>query len=97
LAKQYRAGLAIDLVLRRAGVDPADARVVALNITPHREGDLVKWMISAGDRYLAALITPDGAALLPGESSEPIAMVGMEDLNAHADHIGAGSMDPRPL
>jgi hypothetical protein len=97
LARKYRAGLAIDLVLRRAGVDPADANVVALRITPHARGDLVKWLLSAGDRFFAALTTPDGAALMPGESDETLAMVGMDDLNAHADHIGAGSMEPKPL
>jgi len=97
LAKKYRTGLAIDLLLRRAKIVPDKALVIAHAVVPSPDGDLVRWMLYAENHVMAVLNTPDGAALLPGESAQPIATVGVRDLNAHADLIGAGSMEANPL
>lgn len=97
LAKEYRAGLAIDLLLRRARIEPGNAMVVAHAIVPRPEGDLLRWMLVAGNEPCAAVTTPDGAALHPGGSTQPLATIGKRDLDAHADHIAAGSMEAKPL
>jgi hypothetical protein len=97
LSKEYRAGLAIDLLLRRAGVEPGTAMVVAHAIVPRAEGDPLRWMMMAGKQAFAVLTTPDGAALLPGESAQPLATVGKRDLDDYDNHIAAGSMEAKPL
>jgi len=97
LAKEYRAALAIDLLLRRARIEPDTAMVVAHAIVPRAEGDLLRWMMMAGKRPYAVLTTPDGAALLPGQSAQPLATIGKRDLDAHAEEVAAGSMEAKPL
>jgi hypothetical protein len=96
LAKAHRAGLAIDLLLRRAGIETAGAEAVAMKITPNASGDRVGWMLKAADQPYVAETAPEGAVLLPPESMQPLAMVGARDLNDHADHIAAGSMEAMP-
>ncbi|RWM35362.1 MAG: DUF4375 domain-containing protein [Mesorhizobium sp.] len=85
LAEQYHAPVAVDLLLRKAGFDPADAVVSANSVVQTAEGQVVNWVVLASDRAFLFLSSPNGGVLLRGKDDEKLAEAAMPELDEHFD------------
>jgi hypothetical protein len=92
LAGEYYAPAAIDLLLRKAGVDPREAMVSPATIEPGSEGPGVKWLILAGNEPFYGLSLPRGSVLLRPGQKDAVAMVTKQDAEAHAKRAAAGAI-----
>jgi hypothetical protein len=63
LAKKHSAPVALDLLLRKAGIDPKGASISAMSIEPSSAGAKVNWVAAVGTQVLFAQTTSDGALL----------------------------------
>jgi hypothetical protein len=97
LAKEHRAGLAVDLLLRQASIKAVDPAVAPMMVIPSPDGDMVRWIMHAGDRPWTVLTMAAGAALIPWASTEAVAKVSRRDLDEYAAGIAAGNMGAKPL
>ncbi|MDX8517169.1 DMP19 family protein [Mesorhizobium dulcispinae] len=89
LAEQYHAPVAVDLLLRKAGFDPADAVVSANSVVQTAEGPVVNWVVLASDRAFLFLSSPNGGVLLRGKDDEKLAEAAMPELHEHFDRSAA--------
>ncbi|PBB87629.1 hypothetical protein CK216_08115 [Mesorhizobium sp. WSM3876] len=89
LAEQYHAPVAVDLLLRKAGFDPADAVVSANSVVQTAEGPVVNWVVLVADRAFLFLSSPYGGVLLRGKDDEKLAEATMSELDEHFDRSAA--------
>ena len=92
LAGDYYAPSAIDLLLRRAGIDPQGAVVAPAAIEPGSSGPGIKWLIFAGGEPFYGLSLPMGSVLLRPGQKESVALVSKADAEAHAKRAAAGAI-----
>jgi hypothetical protein len=95
--KEHRAGLAFDLLLRKARIETEDASVAGLMVVPDPQGTVVRWMLLAGDKPLRGLTKAAGAALVHWGDTTPFVQATRRELDEHAERIAAGSMEAKPL
>ncbi|WFP61970.1 DUF4375 domain-containing protein [Mesorhizobium sp. WSM4904] len=91
LAEQYHAPVAVDLLLRKAGFDPADAIVSANSVVQTAEGPVVNWVVLASGRAFLFLSSPNGGVLLRGKDDERLAEAAMLELNEHFHRSAAAA------
>ena len=94
LAKEYRAPAALDLLLRKAGIEPNGAVVSAMAIEPKPGGAVVNWLVAAGNQALLALSVPDGSVLLRLGDNQQLASVRAPEIEEHAARVQAGAVRP---
>jgi hypothetical protein len=90
VAGQMRAAEAIDLLLRKAGLDPR-AMITAWEVF---DGG-VTWIVAAGETRLAAAVIGNGA-LLTKPDQTPIVRVAREEIERYAAVAAAGGDSMRP-
>lgn len=91
-AVECGAPIALDLLLRKAGIDTNSALVSPMSIQQKPTGSVVDWIVVAGGKPLLALTTANGSALLlPGENRE-LARVTKAEVVEHANRIEAGAI-----
>lgn len=83
LAEAYRAPAALDLLLRRAGVDTAGAVALPSMLVPREGGSVVSWTVAAGGRPLLLLSAPNGSMLLRSSAEDPLADAGRLEIEEH--------------
>lgn len=92
-AKAHRAPAALDLLLRRAGIETKDASVAPLAAEPCRPaGAVVKWLVAAGGHPLFAVSRPEGSLLLRVADNQQIAAAPLADIAEHAARAEAGEV-----
>lgn len=89
LSEQNHAPVAVDLLLRKAGFDPAGAVVSANSVVQTAEGPVVNWVVIASERTFLSLSSPNGSVLLRGEDYEKLAETTMPELDAHFERSSA--------
>ena len=94
LANGYRAPAALDLLLRRAGIEPSGATVSPMSIEPRPAGAAVNWIVVAGGQALFAQSVPNGSALFRPGDNQQLATVGKPEIEAHAARVAAGAVKP---
>src|SRR5262245_29858609 len=93
-AEVHRAPVALDLLLRRAGIETKDASVAPLSAEPCRPaGIVVKWLVAAGGHPLFAVSRPEGSLLLRAADNQQIAAAVMADVVDHAARAEAGAVE----
>ena len=92
LAEEHHAPVAVDLLLRKAGVDPTDA-VVSANSIVQREGTpIVNWVVMAGSRAFLFQSSLDRSMLLRGDNEESLAEAHRAELEEYFDlTVAAGA------
>lgn len=89
LAEEYHAPVAVDLLLRKAGVDPTDA-IVSANSIVQREGTLiVNWVVMAGRHAFLFQSSPDRGVLLRGDNEGSLAEAYRPELEEYFDQAAA--------
>jgi len=83
LAEAYRAPAALDLLLRKVGIDTAGAVVLPSMLIPREGGSVVSWTIAAGGGLLFLLSTPNGSMLLRSGAEDPLADAGRLEIEEH--------------
>ena len=83
LAEEYHAPVAIDLLLRKAGFDPANAIVSANSVVSKEEGMVLNWVVIAAGNAFFVQSSPIGSALLRGKDDAKLAEAGMPELEEH--------------
>ncbi|MGX5849932.1 DMP19 family protein [Mesorhizobium sp. PL10] len=89
LAEQYHAPAAVDLLLRKAGFDPADAIVSANSVVQKEEGAIVNWVVLASGQVFLFQSSPNGGVLLRGKDDKSVAEAAMAELVEHFDRSAA--------
>jgi hypothetical protein len=92
LANEYGAPAAVDLLLRRAGIDPAGAVAAPLSIEPKAGGAIVNWIVAAGGQALFAMSHRNGSALLRPGDNKHLATVHKSEIAEHAARAEAGTI-----
>jgi len=90
LAERYHAPVAVDLLLRKAGFDPAEAAVSANSIVQTAEGPIVYWVavLASGQAFLF-VSSPNGSVLLRGKDDKKLAEATLSELDEHFDRSAA--------
>ncbi|KAA3450851.1 hypothetical protein C7I87_08900 [Mesorhizobium sp. SARCC-RB16n] len=83
LAEVYRAPAALDLLLRRAGIDTAGASALPAMLVPREGGSVVSWTVTAGGRALLLLSAPNGSMLLTSGAEDPLADASRLEIEEH--------------
>jgi len=83
LAEAYRAPAALDLLLRKVGIDTAGAVALPSMLIPREGGSVVSWTIAAGGGLLFLLSTPNGSMLLRSGAEDPLADAGRLEIEEH--------------
>jgi hypothetical protein len=94
LAKQCRAPVALDLLLRGAGIDPDGAVVAPLSIGPKPGGMAIEWLVAAGGQALFAVSAANGSLLLRHGDHGAVATVRQPEIAGHAARVEAGTVKP---
>lgn len=94
LATDYAAPVALDLLLRKAGIDPDGATVAPHTIEPRSGGAVVNWLVAASGQPLVAMTFPNGSALMRVNVNEPLATVRKSEVDEHARRIADGLNNP---
>ena len=94
LAKQYRAPVALDLLLRRAKLDPEGAVVAPLSIGPKPGGMAIEWLVVAGGQALFAVSAPRGSLLLRHGDDQALATLRTPEIEEHVARVEAGTVKP---
>ena len=89
LAERYHAPVAVDLLLRKAGFDPAEAAVSANSIVQTAEGPIVYWVVLASGQAFLFVSSPNGSMLLRGKDDKKLAKATMSELDEHFDRSAA--------
>jgi hypothetical protein len=92
LANEYNAPAALDLLMRKAGIDPNGAAVTPMGIDAHPNGAIVNWLVAVGDQALFAMSTPNGSVLLRGE--QKIGSVRKAEIDGPAASVEAADDKP---
>lgn len=92
LATSYRAAAALDLLLRRAGIETQGAMAAPFNAEPKAGGAVIKWLVAAGGQPLFALSYPNGAMLLRAADSKELATARTPEIAEHAARAEAGEV-----
>jgi len=87
LANEYRAPEALDLLLRKAGIDPNGAAVTPMGIDAHPKGAVVNWLLAVENQAFFAMSVPGGSVLLRGE--QKIASVRKAEIDEYALSVEA--------
>jgi len=90
LAERYHAPVAVDLLLRKAGFDPAEAAVSANSIVQTAERPIVYWVavLASGQAFLF-VSSPNGSVLLRGKDDKKLAEATLSELDEHFDRSAA--------
>jgi hypothetical protein len=83
LAEDYRAPAALDLLLRRVGIDTAGAVALPSILVPREGGSAVGWTVAAGGRLLFLLSTPNGSMLLRSGTEDSLADAHRLEIEEH--------------
>lgn len=89
LAERYHAPVAVDLLLRKAGFDPAEAAVSANSMVQTAEGPIVYWVGLASGQAFLFVSSPNGSVLLRGKDDKKLAEATMSELDEHFDRSAA--------
>ncbi|RUW95189.1 DUF4375 domain-containing protein [bacterium M00.F.Ca.ET.141.01.1.1] len=89
LAEEYHAPVAVDLLLRKIGVDPTKAIVSANSVVQRAEGPVVNWVVMAGGHAFLFQSYPDRGVLLRGDHEESLAEVHRNELQEYFDLTAA--------
>jgi len=73
LAEEYHAPVAVDLLLRKTGIDPTKAVLSANSIVQREGGPIVNWVVMAGGHAFLFQSYPDRGVLLRGDNEESLA------------------------
>lgn len=92
LASEYGAPVALDLLLRRAGIETGGAVVAPMSIEPKVGGAIVNWVVAAGGQALFAMSHPNGSALLRPGDNKHLATVRKSEIAEHAARVEAGTI-----
>lgn len=90
LSSDYLTAGAIDLLLRRAGIDPHGAAVTARPVEPRAGGPIGNWFVAAGGQVLYVVCHKNGSALLDPTNGKDHGAVRMDEVKAHLDRAAAG-------
>jgi hypothetical protein len=94
LAKEYRAPVAVDLLLRRAGIGLNGAVVTPRSIEPKSSGMVVRWLVMADGQALFVQSHQNGSALLRLGDNQHLATVPRAEIEAHPARVEAGAVKP---
>jgi hypothetical protein len=83
LAEAYRAPAALDLLLRRAGIDTEGAIALPSMLIPREGGSVVSWTVAAGGRLLFLVSAPNGSMLLRSGAEDPLADAHRLEIEEH--------------
>ncbi|ADV13889.1 DUF4375 domain-containing protein [Mesorhizobium sp. M7A.F.Ca.US.014.04.1.1] len=83
LADEYGAPAALDLLLRRAGIDTAGAVALPSMLIPSEGGSVVSWTVAADGRLLFLVSSPNGSALLRSGAEDPLADAHRLEIEEH--------------
>jgi hypothetical protein len=86
--------VALDLLLRRAGIEPNGAVVAPLSIAPKPGGMAIEWLVAAGGQALFAVSAPNGSLLLRHGDNQALATVRKPEIEEHAARVEAGTVKP---
>ncbi|ANT50795.1 hypothetical protein GCM10007880_35770 [Mesorhizobium amorphae] len=89
LVERYHAPVAVDLLLRKAGFDPAEAAVSANSIVQTAEGPIVNWVVLASGKAFLFVSSPNGSVLMRSKDDEKLAEATMPELDEHFDRSAA--------
>ena len=93
LANKYHAPMALDLLLRKSGIDPSGAAVAPMSIEPKPTGAVVNWLVAAGGQTLSALSVPSGSALLRPGDGQYLATVTRGEVEEYSLRVEAGRLN----
>src|SRR5262249_4530569 len=85
LSGEYMAAGAIDLLLRRANIDPQNSAVTAQAVEPRQTGPMGNWLIVAGGEILSVMCHKNGSALLRPRDAAHLATDRADEVKAHVD------------
>ncbi|TPL92761.1 DUF4375 domain-containing protein [Mesorhizobium sp. B2-3-11] len=85
LAEEYHAPVAVDLLLRKVGLDPMKAVVSANSVAQREEGPVVKWVVMAGGHAFLFQSYPERGVLLRGDNEESLAEADRNELEEYFD------------
>ncbi|MDF2389032.1 hypothetical protein JMG10_46915, partial [Nostoc ellipsosporum NOK] len=89
LAEEYHAPVAVDLLLRKVGVDPTKAIVSANSVVQRAEGLVVNWVVMAGGHAFLFQSYRDRGVLLRGDHEESLAEADRSELEEYFDLTAA--------
>ncbi|QND65555.1 DMP19 family protein [Mesorhizobium loti] len=89
LVERYHAPVAVDLLLRKVGFDPAEAAVSANSVVQTAEGPIVNWVVLAPGQAFLFVSSPSGSVLLRGIDDKKLAEATMSELDEHFDRSAA--------
>lgn len=92
LATDYLAPLAIDLALRKAGINPLGATVAAKEIQPNVKGPIINWIIAADGQPFFGASTPSGTAIWRPQDNKQSSSVTKAEAEAHAKKVAEGKI-----
>jgi Domain of unknown function (DUF4375) len=92
LAKDYKAPAAVDLLLRRAGIDPSGAMVSPMTVTPRTDGPVLHSIVAAGGQAFFAMSASAGGALMRASDNQQVAGANRSDVEEHAARAEAGAI-----
>ena len=85
LAEEYHAPVAVDLLLRKTGIDPTKAVLSANSIVQREGGPIVNWVVMAGGHAFLFQSYPDRGVLLRGDNEESLAEAYRTELEEYFD------------
>ncbi|MER8371947.1 DUF4375 domain-containing protein [Mesorhizobium sp. M1406] len=89
LAEEHHAPVAVDLLLRKAGIDPTKAIVSANSIVQREGGPVVSWVVMAGGHAFLFQASRDRCALLRGDNEESLVEAHRTELEEYFDLTAA--------
>jgi hypothetical protein len=95
LAGSRHAAAAIDLLLRRAELDPENAAAAPAVIELHPDGETVTFLVATQARALFVASTPKGAILVRPGDMQTLFTASAADIAAHAARSAEGAQRPR--
>ncbi|MEZ2332803.1 DUF4375 domain-containing protein [Mesorhizobium sp. RCC_202] len=93
LAEVYRAPAALDLLLRRGGIDTAGAVALPSMLVPREGGSVVSWTVAAGGRPLILLSAPNWSMLSRSGAEDPLADAHRLEIEEHFARAEADGAD----
>jgi hypothetical protein len=83
-AVEHKTGAAIDILLRRAGLEPAGAAVSPVAVKPSDNGDGLHCLIAIGGQVLLVNSTGQGALVINTADDRTLAVVRRDEVDEHA-------------
>lgn len=85
LAEEYHAPVAVDLLLRKTGIDPTKAVVSANSVVQNEGGPVVNWVVMAGGHGFLFQSYPDRGVMLRGGREQSLVEAHRNELEEHFD------------